>query len=155
MNGRYQQGGQDNPLERLKQELRNRAITQFSEREIFHPDGYASKVMEMKENKVTSVQLRRIFHEFKAIVDGLKKGDNLDKAMGRLYKLYALLEYQAKREVLKENFKELMFELFGNIEKEIEKIRKEKDGKERDKAIEVFNKAYDLLMAMVAYSKKS
>jgi CRISPR type III-A-associated protein Csm2 len=111
--------------------------------------------MGMKENKITSVQLRKIFHEFKAIVDGLKKGDNLDKAMGRLYRLYAILEYQAKREVLKENFKELMFELFGNIEREIEKIKKEKDGKERDKVIEVFDKAYDLLMAMVAYSKRS
>jgi CRISPR type III-A-associated protein Csm2 len=155
MNGKYQQGGQDSPLEKLKRELRNRAITQFSERELFHPDGYASKVMGMKENKITSVQLRKIFHEFKAIVDGLKKGDNLDKAMGRLYRLYALLEYQAKREVLKENFKELMFELFGNIEREIEKIKKEKDGKERDKVIEVFDKAYDLLMAMVAYSKRS
>jgi CRISPR type III-A-associated protein Csm2 len=155
MNGRHQQGSQDNPLERLKQELRSREITQFSERELFHPEGYASKVMGMKENKITSVQLRKIFHEFKAIVDGLKKGDNLDKAMGRLYKLYALLEYQAKREVLKENFKELMFELFGNIEREIEKIRKEKDGKERDKVIEVFDKAHDFLMAMVAYSKKS
>jgi len=155
MNGKYQQGSQDSPLEKLKRELRNRAITQFSERELFHPDGYASKVMGMKENKITSVQLRKIFHEFKAIVDGLKKGDNLDKAMGRLYRLYALLEYQAKREVLKENFKELMFELFGNIEREIEKIKKEKDGKERDKVIEAFERAYELLMAMVAYSKKS
>jgi CRISPR/Cas system CSM-associated protein Csm2 small subunit len=46
-------------------------------------------------------------------------------------------------------------QLFNNIEREIEKIRKEKDGKERDKVIEVFDKAHDFLMAMVAYSKKS
>jgi hypothetical protein len=45
MNGKPQQGGQENPLEKLKQELRNRAITQFSERELFHPDGYASAVV--------------------------------------------------------------------------------------------------------------
>jgi len=141
MNGKHQQGGQDNPLERLKQELRSREITQFSERELFHPDGYASKVMGMKENKITSVQLRKIFHEFKAIVDGLKKGDNLDKAMGRLYKLYAILEYQTKRGVLNEDFKDLMFKLFDNIE--------------RHKSPQAFERAYELLMAMVAYSKKS
>jgi hypothetical protein len=45
MNGRHQQGGQENPLEKLKRELRNRAITQFSERELFHPDGYARAVV--------------------------------------------------------------------------------------------------------------
>jgi CRISPR/Cas system CSM-associated protein Csm2 small subunit len=81
------------------------------------------------------VQLRKVFHEFKAIVDGLRKGDNLDKAMGRLYKLYALLEYQAEREVYwTENFKDLMFELFDNIERH----KSPKKAFERDKVIEVF-----------------
>jgi hypothetical protein len=50
--------------------------------------------------KITSVQLRRIFHEFKTIVDGLKKENKkemdadpnkaIEKAMGRLYRLYAI-----------------------------------------------------------------
>jgi CRISPR type III-A-associated protein Csm2 len=141
MNGRHQQGGQDNPLERLKQELRNRAITQFSEREIFHPDGYARAVV--KKANITMVQLRKVFQEFKAIVDVLRKEkeNGLEKAMGRLYKLYALLEYQAERGVLDRDFKDLMFKLFDNIE--------------RHKSPQAFEKAYDLLMAMVAYSKKS
>lgn len=141
MNGKLQQGGQDNPLEKLKQELRNRAITQFSEKEIFHPDGYASAVV--KKANITAVQLRKVFQEFKAIVDVLRKEkeNGLEKAMGRLYKLYALLEYQAERGVLDKNFKDLMFKLFDNIE--------------RHKSPQAFERAYDLLMAMVAYSKKS
>jgi CRISPR type III-A-associated protein Csm2 len=141
MNGKPQQGGQDNPLEKLKQELRNRAITQFSEKEIFHPDGYASAVV--KKANITAVQLRKVFQEFKAIVDVLRKEkeNGLEKAMGRLYKLYALLEYQAERGVLDKNFKDLMFKLFDNIE--------------RHKSPQAFERAYDLLMAMVAYSKKS
>jgi CRISPR/Cas system CSM-associated protein Csm2 small subunit len=61
--------------------------------------------------------------------------------MGRLYKLYAILEYQTKRGVLNEDFKDLMFKLFDNIE--------------RHKSPQAFERAYDLLMAMVAYSKKS
>ncbi len=141
MNGRHQQGSQDNPLEKLKQELRNRAITQFSERELFHPDGYASAVV--RKANITAVQLRKVFQEFKAIVDMLRKEKEkgLEKAMGRLYKLYAILEYQTKRGVLNEDFKDLMFKLFDNIE--------------RHKSPQAFERAYDLLMAMVAYSKKS
>jgi len=139
MNGRHQQGGQDNPLEKLKRELSNRAITQFSERELFHPKGHAKAVV--KDANITAVQLRKVFQEFKAIVDGLRKDNNLEKAMGRLYKLYALLEYQAERGVLDRNFKNLMFELFNNIEKH--------------KSPQAFERAYELLMAMVAYSKKS
>jgi CRISPR type III-A-associated protein Csm2 len=141
MNGKPQQGGQENPLEKLKQELRNRAITQFSERELFHPDGYASAVV--RKANITAVQLRKVFQEFKAIVDMLRKEkeNGLEKAMGRLYKLYAVLEYQTNRGVLNEDFKRLMFALFNNIE--------------RHKSIEAFEKAHDFLMAMVAYSKKS
>jgi len=141
MNGKHQQGSQDNPLEKLKQELRNRAITQFSEKEIFHPDGYASAVV--RKANITAVQLRKVFQEFKAIVDVLRKEKEkgLEKAMGRLYKLYAILEYQTKRGVLNEDFKDLMFKLFDNIE--------------RHRSPQAFERAYDLLMAMVAYSKKS
>ena len=139
MNGKHQQGGQENPLEKLKRELRNRAITHFSERELFHPNGHARAVV--KDANITAVQLRKVFQEFKAIVDGLRKDNNLEKAMGRLYKLYALLEYQAERGVLDKNFKNLMFELFDNIE--------------RHKSPKAFERAYELLMAMVAYSKKS
>ncbi len=141
MNGKHQQGGQENPLEKLRQELRNRAITQFSERELFHPDGYARAVV--RKANITTVQLRKVFQEFKAIVDVLRKEkeNGLEKAMGRLYKLYALLEYQAERGVLDKDFKDLMFKLFDNIEKH--------------KSPQAFERAYDLLMAMVAYSKKS
>jgi CRISPR type III-A-associated protein Csm2 len=141
MNGKHQQGSQDNPLEKLKQELRNRAITQFSERELFHPNGHARAVV--KDANITAVQLRKVFQEFKAIVDVLRKEkeNGLEKAMGRLYKLYALLEYQAERGVLDKDFKNLMFKLFDNIE--------------RHKSPQAFERAYDLLMAMVAYSKKS
>ena len=136
---RVYQGRQDNPLEDLKQELSRKAISQFTEREIFHPEGYAKNVV--KRARITAVQLRKVFQEFKVIVDGLKKDESVDRALARLYKLYALLEYQAERGVLDKDFKELMFRLFDNIE--------------RNKSKDAFEKAYDLLMAMVAYSKKS
>ena len=141
MNGRHQQRDQTDHIKELIRKLENKAITDFTEREIFHPDGHARAVV--KDANITAVQLRKVFQEFKAIVDVLRKEkeNGLEKAMGRLYKLYALLEYQAERGVLDRNFKNLMFELFDNIE--------------RHKSPQAFERAYDLLMAMVAYSKKS
>ncbi len=178
--GEHQQMERMDPIEKLIRKLENEAITEFKEKEIFHPNGCASKVMEYINNskerkvKITSVQLRRIFHEFKAIVDRLKKesdshiNEAIERAMGRLYRLYAILEYQTRREVLDKGFKEIMFKLFDNIEREVNKARREieeakKEGKEerekdkeiKDKVIKIFEKAHDLLMAMVAYSKKS
>jgi CRISPR type III-A-associated protein Csm2 len=163
MNGKYQQGDQMNPIKELIQKLEGREkgdkpITDLlNDRDIFHPEGYASKVMKYINNskeqkvKITSVQLRRVFYEFKTIVNELKKEKKkemnadpnkaIEKAMGRLYRLYAILEYQTNRGVLNEDFKRLMFALFNNIE--------------RHKSIEAFEKAHDFLMAMVAYSKKS
>ena len=170
MSGKRQQEDQMNPI--IKELIRKlegkeegeekrekaKSITELlSERDIFHPDGYANKVMEHINNskgqkvKITSVQLRRVFYEFKTIVNELKKEKKkemdadpnkaIERAMGRLYRLYAILEYQTNRGVLNEDFKRLMFALFNNIE--------------RHKSIEAFEKAHDFLMAMVAYSKKS
>jgi len=136
---RDHQGRQNKPLENLKQELSKIEISQLTEKEIFHPEGYAKRVVE--KINITAVQLRKVFQEFKAIVDDLKNGDKIEKAKAKLYKLYAILEYQAKRGVLDENFKEIMFMLFDKVEKSGSK--------------EAFEKVYDLLMAMVAYSKKS
>jgi CRISPR type III-A-associated protein Csm2 len=163
MNGKYQQRNQMNPIKELIRKLEGREkedkpITDLlSDRDIFHPEGYASRVMEYINNskeqkvKITSVQLRRVFYEFKTIVNELKKEKKkevnadpnkaIERAMGRLYRLYAILEYQTNRGVLNEDFKRLMFALFNNIE--------------RHKSIEAFEKAHDFLMAMVAYSKKS
>jgi len=141
MNGRHQQRDQTDHIKELIRKLENKAITDFTEREIFHPNGHARAVV--KDANITAVQLRKVFQEFKAIVDVLRKEkeNGLEKAMGRLYKLYAILEYQTKRGVLNEDFKDLMFKLFDNIE--------------RHKSPQAFERAYDLLMAMVAYSKKS
>ena len=163
MNGKHQQKEQTNPIKELIWKLEGREkedkpITDLlNDRDIFHPEGYASKVMEYINNskeqkvKITSVQLRRVFYEFKTIVNELKKEKKkemnadpnkaIERAMGRLYRLYAILEYQTNRGVLNEDFKKLMFALFNNIE--------------RHKSIEAFEKAHDFLMAMVAYSKKS
>ena len=163
MNGKHQQKEQMNPIKELIWKLEGREkedkpITDLlNDRDIFHPEGYASKVIEYINNskeqkvKITSVQLRRVFYEFKTIVNELKKEKKkemnadpnkaIERAMGRLYRLYAILEYQTNRGVLNEDFKKLMFALFNNIE--------------RHKSIEAFEKAHDFLMAMVAYSKKS
>ncbi|MFZ8785460.1 type III-A CRISPR-associated protein Csm2 [Thermocrinis sp.] len=143
MNGRHQQRNQEDPLRELREEIEKKPITEFTDKEIFHRNGHASRVA--KKADVSSVQLRKVFQEFKAIVDKLKKekegdpNEAIERAMGRLYKLYAILEYQANRNVIKEHFKNYMFALFNNIE--------------NHKSIEAFEKAYDLLMAIVAYSK--
>ena len=188
MSGKQQQRDQINPVEELIRKLEGKeqkgeeakSITELlSDRDIFHPHGYANKVMEYINNekhrvKLTSVQLRKVFHEFKAIVDGLKRENDsrpneaIERAMGRLYRLYAILEYQAERGVLDRDFKKLMFKLFDSIERDVKKAKREieeakKEGKEerekdkeiKDKVVKVFDKAHDFLMAMVAYSKKS
>ncbi len=145
MNRIHQQRNQENPLIELIREIENKPITEFDERDIFHPEGHASKLAEIAD--ISAVQLRKVFQEFKAIVDKLKKekqgdpNEAIRRAMGRLYKLYAVLEYQTNRKVIRDYFKNYMFALFNNIE--------------NHKSIEAFEKAYDLLMAIVAYSKKS
>jgi hypothetical protein len=107
MNGKTQQRNQEDPLRELREEIEKKPITKFTDKEIFHRNGHASRVA--KKADVSSVQLRKVFQEFKAIVDVLKKEkeNGLEKAMGRLYKLYALLEYQAERGVLDKDSKTL------------------------------------------------
>ena len=129
--------------EKLLRTLEEGNLKDLSDKDIFHPNGYGSKLAESLG--IPSVQLRRIYQEFKNLCDLAEKG-RIDEATPRLYKLYAIVEYQAGRGIINEKFKELVHEILNNIEKHI--------GKDENTAKENLKRAYDLMMAIVAYSKK-
>jgi CRISPR/Cas system CSM-associated protein Csm2 small subunit len=168
MNGRYQHHGRPKQEQQDKKDdkyptiktneliskLKNEHITSLKDRDIFHPEGYASKIVEELELK--GVQLRRFYMEFKNIQetmkiyeknkskedeDGNKKYVDISYVKYRLYKLYAIINYQAKRKVIKPEFAELLTVILDNIERQ-----------NFDKT--AVDRAVDLLMAMVAYSKE-
>lgn len=136
------QTAQHKTLNKLVEFLKNNSIASLSDREIFHPEeGYAQRIV--NEFGLKGVQLRRFYSEFKHIYENVKKQEHMsNEVMYRFYRLYALVNYQANRGVIKYEFKDLLIAILNNIE------RKAKFDK---KAIE---RAVDLLMAMVAYSKK-
>ncbi|WP_340695848.1 type III-A CRISPR-associated protein Csm2 [Hydrogenobacter thermophilus] len=139
MNGRHQQQGRQQQENRPTNELINRLrapITQLTDRDIFHPEGYARKVVE--ELELQGVQLRRFYAELKNIQEMMK---NKEDVKYRFYKLYALVNYQANRGVIKQKFADLLTKMLDNIERQ-------------DFSKQAVDRAVDLLMAMVAYSKK-
>lgn len=127
----------ENAVEKFKREVKS--LLNLKDDEIFHPDkerGYGVRIA--TELNVRSVQLRRVYQEFLQIVN-LVKNKKMDEAMGRLYRLYAISEYQAKRGVISHDFKEFLHYLFDLIDKE--------------KREESFYRTKELLMSIVAYSK--
>ncbi len=138
-----QQREQENVLNELKERLRRSDISQLDDREVFHPEGYAKKLAEKLDTK--TVQLRRIYQEFKVLNDLAKEG-SLDKIKPRLYRLYAIVEYQAQRNVIGGNFKELVHSILNNIERRL--------SNDTQTAVKNLQRAYDLMMAIVAYSKQ-
>ncbi|MEZ0361454.1 MAG: type III-A CRISPR-associated protein Csm2 [Hydrogenobacter sp.] len=169
MNGRHQQQGRPQQGQQGKRDdeypftneliskLKTEHITNIKGRNIFHPDGYAKNIVEELELK--GVQLRRFYMELKNIQEimksyekdkskedgdvdsGNKKDVDIDYVKYRLYKLYAIINYQAKRKVIKPEFAELLTVILDNIERQ-----------NFDKT--AVDRAVDLLMAMVAYSKE-
>ena len=131
------------PVDELIEKLKNIDLKDLSDRDIFHPKGYGSKLAETLE--IQTVQLRRIYQELKSLNDDAKK-EGIDKVAPRLYKLYAIVEYQAGRGIIKGKFKNLVHKMLDNIERHI--------GKNENTAKENLKRAYDLMMAIVAYSKK-
>ena len=117
------------------------SLSDLRDADIFHPKkGYGAKIANAL--KLSHVQLRKVYHEFLQIAK-LAEADKIDEAMARLYRLYAIVEYQANREVINERFRDFLHRLFDLIEG----AEKPED---RKKSI---HKAKDLLMSIVAYSK--
>lgn len=113
-------------------------ISRLDDREIFHPEGYASKIVENLGLK--GVQLRRFYSEIRNIYDRLQEGKKKEELKYYLYRLYAITQYQENRGVIKRDFGNLVRSILDSIEKNFTE--------------ESLRKASDFFMAMVAYSKK-
>lgn len=113
-------------------------LTKIKDRDIFHPEGYASKIVD--ELKLKGVQLRRFYSEIRGIYDGLLDGRGERELRYRLYKLYAITQYQENRGVIQRDFGKLFRSILDSLERNFSK--------------ENLQKATDFFMAMVAYSKK-
>jgi len=126
---------------------KKRGLCYFDLYELLKPDGYAQEVV--KENthpkikiKLTRVQLRKVFSEFKYVYDDYMKNKEKVKVKIRLYKLYPILQYQANRELIGENFKNLMWAILDTL------VSNDEDF---DKNLE---NSYEFLKALVAYIPK-
>ncbi|MEJ7621310.1 MAG: type III-A CRISPR-associated protein Csm2 [Aquificaceae bacterium] len=113
-------------------------ISRLDDRDIFHPEGYASKIVENLGLK--GVQLRRFYSEIRNIYDRLQEGKKKEELKYYLYRLYAITQYQENRGVIKRDFGNLVRSILDSIEKNFTE--------------ESLRKASDFFMAMVAYSKK-
>ncbi len=113
-------------------------ISRLDDRDIFHPEGYASKIVENLGLK--GVQLRRFYSEIRNIYDRLQEGKKKEELKYYLYRLYAITQYQENRGVIKKDFGNLVRSILDSIEKNFTE--------------ESLRKASDFFMAMVAYSKK-
>ncbi len=58
-------------IQKLLNELKNKNLGDFSLKDLLTPDGYAERVV--KEAKLTRVQLRKIYAEFKRLEDMKKR----------------------------------------------------------------------------------
>ena len=113
-------------------------LSKLDDRDIFHPDGYASKIV--KNLELGGVQLRRFYSEIRNIYDRLQEGKKKEELKYYLYRLYAITQYQENRKVIDKEFARLIRSILNSIEKNFTE--------------ESLRKASDFFMAMVAYSKK-
>jgi len=106
--------------------------------ELIRPENYAYKIS--KDLKLTRVQLRKVYTEFKSIYDIYKKtkGKDENEIKTRLYKLYPILQYQVNRKLIDNDFKELIWEILNSL----------------DKNLENFENTMEFIKALVAYSKE-
>lgn len=114
-------------------------IGKIEKRDLLRPEGYAAQIA--KEAKLTRVQLRKIFAEFKWIKERYDKdkGRTKDEILMRIYKLYPLIQYQKNRNLINEPFKNLLFTILDNLEEKLD---------------ENLENAYDFIEALVAYTSK-
>ena len=104
--------------------------------ELIKPHEYAYKIS--TQLKLSRVQLRKIFTEFKTIYEMYKKGKDQNQIKARLYKLYPILQYQVNRKLIDNDFKELMWVILDSLEKNLDN----------------FENTKEFMEALVAYSKE-
>jgi CRISPR type III-A-associated protein Csm2 len=104
--------------------------------ELIKPHKYAYEIS--TQLKLTRVQLRKIFTEFKTIYEMYKKVKDQNQIKARLYKLYPILQYQVNRKLIDNDFKELMWVILDYLERDLEN----------------FDNAMEFMEALVVYSKE-
>ncbi len=137
-------------IKEVNEELRRTDLSKIDDRKIFHPrDGYGKRLAECLEAlDMTVVQLRRIYHELKSLYNKAKKVENLYEIKPELYRLYAIVEYQANRGVIKKEFKDLVHTILDKIDNDL-------ISNATERAMKSLEKAHDFMMSIVAYSKTS
>ena len=103
--------------EELKRKIQNNPISKIGLKDLVKPNGYAYRIAH--DLKLTKVQVRKIYAEFKGIYESLKRnGWKFDEEiLTRLYMLYPIIEYQRNRRVLNGDFANLITALIENIER--------------------------------------
>ena len=125
-------------IQKLLNELKNKNLGDFSLKDLLTPDGYAERVV--KEAKLTRVQLRKNYAEFKRLEDMKKRKEKDEVIKMEIYKLYPILQYQANRGLIDEDFKKLMFKILDGLESNLE-------GKN-------FEYTMEFMKALVAYTQR-
>ncbi|MFZ8831728.1 MAG: type III-A CRISPR-associated protein Csm2 [Thermodesulfobacteriaceae bacterium] len=113
-----------------------KGLKQFDLGELIKPNKYAHKIS--TSLKLTRVQLRKIFTEFKTAYEMYKKGKDQYQIKARLYRLYPILQYQVNRNVIDNDFKELMWVILDSLDKDLEN----------------FDNTIEFMEALVAYLKE-
>jgi CRISPR type III-A-associated protein Csm2 len=124
-------------IKKLINEIENKeGLKHIDLGELIKPHKYAHEISTML--KLTRVQLRKIFTEFKTIYEMYKKVKDPSQIKARLYKLYPILQYQVNRKLIDNDFKELMWVILDYLERDLEN----------------FDNAMEFMEALVAYSKE-
>ena len=124
-------------IERLKKE----GIGKIEKKDLLKPEGYAAKISQ--ELKLSRVQLRKVFSEFKIIKEKYEKyKQSKDTKIKqdieiKIFKLYPMLQYQENRGVIDKRFKDMIFQILENLEKNLD---------------ENMDNAYEFIEALVAYA---
>jgi len=127
-------------IDKLIKEIKDgKGLGNIELKELLRPGGYADKVV--GEAKLTRVQLRKIFAEFKTIKELYKKeNQNSEKILTRLYKLYPMIQYQTNRKLISEDFKKLIFAILDSLDQNFTKKN--------------FDQTMEFMEALVAYTRK-
>jgi CRISPR type III-A-associated protein Csm2 len=127
----------DPTIRKLINEIENKGgLKQIDLGELIKPHKYAHEIS--TKLKLTRVQLRKIFTEFKTVYEMYKKVKDESQIKARLYKLYPILQYQVNRKLIDNDFKELMWKILDSL----------------DKNLENFENTKEFMEALVAYSKE-
>jgi len=127
----------------LLNELNQKEIGDINLKDLIGPGRYAEQIVD--EAKLTRVQLRKIFAEFKNVFNKFENREKPEKIQINLYKLYPLLKYQQNRKLIKnKDFIRLLFKILDQLDESLKKPENEKTKKN-------FEYAQEFIQALVAY----